>query len=192
MLRSDKWDAQAVLSGMANKVLRALPPASDGKLFLLGDTTHNPKRGRQHPLGHVTRQSEPSPYTFGFDMVVVVADAGYPANATLKLIEGLEWTCVFAMPRTRKFANGKYVRDLVQHLPKSQYRRRVTYKPDGRRQDYWVFMRHASSTLTLDRYTKGCRAGSRRPSRTSIRTCLATGETAPHRKRAGERELMGI
>jgi Transposase DDE domain len=189
MLRSGKWDAQAVMTGMANKVLRALPPAANGKLYLLGDTTHKPKRGRKHPLGHVTRQSESSPYTFGFDMVVlvaswdgfripvamatidperkghqnilfrqmlkdfvppawvrevvVVADAGYPANATLKLIEHLQWTYVFAMPRTRKFTNGKYVRDLVQHLPKSQYRRRATYKPDGRRQDYWVFRRHA-------------------------------------------------
>jgi hypothetical protein len=189
MLRSGKWDVHAVMSGMADKVLRSLPPAADGKLFLIGDTTHKPKRGRQHPLGHLTRQSESSPYTFGFDMVVlvaswerfripvaiapidpkrkghqnilfrqmlkdfeppawvrevvVVADAGYPATLTLKLIEELEWTYVFAMPRTRKFTNGKYVRDLVQHLPKSQYRRRVTYKPDGRRQDYWVFMRHA-------------------------------------------------
>jgi hypothetical protein len=73
----------------------------------------------------------------------VVADAGYPANLTLKLIEAREWTDVFAMPRTRKFTNGKYVRDLVHHLPKSQYRRRATYKPDGRRQDYWVFSRRA-------------------------------------------------
>ena len=47
------------------------------------------------------------------------------------------------MPRTRKFTDGKYLRDLVQHLPKALYRRRATYKPDGRRQDYWVFMRHA-------------------------------------------------
>jgi Transposase DDE domain len=189
MLRSGKWDAQAVMTGMADRVLRSLPPAADGKLYLIGDTTHKPKRGRQHPLGHVTRQSESSPYTFGFDMVVlvaswdhfripiaiaaidperkghqnilfrqmledfkppawvrevvVVADAGYPANLTLKLIEDLQWTYVFAMPRTRKFTNGRYVRDLVQHLPKSLYRRRATYKPDGRRQDYWVFMRHA-------------------------------------------------
>jgi hypothetical protein len=75
--------------------------------------------------------------------IVVLGDAGYPANLTLKLIEELGWTYVFAMPRTRKFTNGKYLRDLVQHLPKSLYRRRATYKPDGRRQDYWVFMRHA-------------------------------------------------
>jgi hypothetical protein len=44
---------------------------------------------------------------------VVVADAGYPATLILKLIEALGWTYVFAMPRTRKFTNGKYVRDLV-------------------------------------------------------------------------------
>lgn len=190
MLRSGKWDAQVVMTGIAEKVLRSLPPAADGKLYLIGDTTHKPKRGRKHPLGHVTRQSESASYTFGFDMVVlvaswdcfripiaiatiaperkghqnllfrqmlrafeppawlrevvVVADAGYPANATLQLITDLQWTYVFAMPRTRKFTNGKYVRDFVQYLPQSLYRRRATYKPDGKRQDYWVFMRQAA------------------------------------------------
>lgn len=189
MVRSGQWDAQAVLSGMSQKVVRTLPPPADGRLYLIGDTTHKTKRGRKHPLGHVTRQSESSPYTFGFDMVVliaswdsfrlpvavapidpkrnghqtilfrqmlkdfvppvgvreiiVVADAGYAANPTLKLIHDLHWTYVFAMPRTRKFTNGKHVRDMVQHLPKVPYRRRATYKPDGRRQDYWVFMRQA-------------------------------------------------
>jgi hypothetical protein len=189
MVRSGQWDAQAVLSGISKKVLRTLPPPADGRLYLIGDTTHKTKRGRQHPLGHVTRQSESSPYTFGFGMVVliaswdsfripvalapidpkrkghqnilfrqmltdfeppawvreiiVVADAGYAANVTLKLINELHWTYVFAMPRTRKFSNGKYVRDMVQHLPKSRYRRRATSKPDGRRYDYWVFLRHA-------------------------------------------------
>src|ERR671914_494103 len=47
------------------------------------------------------------------------------------------------MPRTRKCTNGKYVRDMVQHLPTIRYRRRATSKPDGRRQDYGVLMRHA-------------------------------------------------
>jgi hypothetical protein len=189
MLRSGKWDAQAMMSGMADKVLRSLPPAANGQLYLIGDTTHKPKRGHKHPLGHVIRQSETSPYTFGFDMVVLVAswdgfripiaiatidperkgqqnilfrqrlkdfgppswvreivvmaDAGYPATLTLKLIEELGWTYVFAMPRTRKFTDGRYVRDVVQHLPKSLYHRRATSKPDGRRQDYWVFRRQA-------------------------------------------------
>jgi hypothetical protein len=166
---------------MAKKGMRSLPPPADGKLALIGATTHKPKRGKKHPLGHVTRQSTSSPHVFGFGMVVLVAsgsglrmpiamatldperkghqqivfrqmlqdfeppswgrdlvvlgDAGYPAPATLKLIEKLGWTYVFAMPRTRKFTHGKNLRDLVQHLPKSLYRRRAPSKPDGRRQD---------------------------------------------------------
>lgn len=71
--RSGKWDGHAVMSGMADKGLRSVPPAADGQRFLLGDTTHQPKRGRQHPLGHLTRQSASSPYTCGFDRVVLVA-----------------------------------------------------------------------------------------------------------------------
>ena len=61
------------MHGMAKQVLRSLPPPADGKLYLIGDTTHKPKRGKQHPLGHVTRQSKSSPHVFGFAMVVLVA-----------------------------------------------------------------------------------------------------------------------
>jgi hypothetical protein len=64
-LCSGQWDAQTVMTGIADKVLRSLPPAADGKLYLIGDTTHKPKRGRTHPLGHVTRQSESEINTFG-------------------------------------------------------------------------------------------------------------------------------
>jgi hypothetical protein len=76
--------------------------------------------------------------------VIVVADAGFAANATMRLITEKRYAYVFAMPRTRKFTNGKHLRDLVQHLPKSCYRRRASHKPDGHRQDYWVFVRCAT------------------------------------------------
>jgi hypothetical protein len=76
--------------------------------------------------------------------VVVVADAGFAANETLRLITAQKYTDVLAMPRTRKFTDGKYLRDLVHHLPKSCYYRRASTKPDGRRQDYWVFRRCAT------------------------------------------------
>ena len=76
--------------------------------------------------------------------VVVSGDAGFAANPTLKLIEKKGWTYVFAMARSRKLTNGKYVSDLMRHLPKSAYRRRATYKPDGRRCDYWVFEKRAT------------------------------------------------
>jgi hypothetical protein len=190
MIRSSQWDAEAVVDDMATATLRALPPPTDGVLYLIGDSTLKDKRGRKHPLGHTTRHSEHDPYTFGFEMVlliaswgrgrvpvalapidpkikghqnilfrqmlkdfvppawvrqvVVVADAGFAANATLHLITEIHYTYVFAMPRTRKFTNGKHLRDLVQHLPKSCYYRRASHKPDGHRRDYWVFTRRAT------------------------------------------------
>jgi Transposase DDE domain len=76
--------------------------------------------------------------------VIVSGDAGFAANPTLKLIGEKGWTYVFAMARNRKFTNDKYVSDLMRHLPKSAYRRRATYKPDGRRCDYWVFQKRAT------------------------------------------------
>jgi hypothetical protein len=190
MIRSGQWDVEAVVCDLATATLRALPPPVDGVLYLIGDSTVKEKRGRKHPLGHTTRHSEHAPYTFGFEVVlliaswdhvrvpvalalidptcrghqnilfrqmlqdfvppswvrhvVVIADAGFAANATLRLITDKHYGYVFAMPRTRKFTNGKHLRDLVQHLPKSYYYRRASTKLDGRRQDYWVFMRHAS------------------------------------------------
>jgi len=190
MVRSGQWHAKTVMAQMATATLRTLPPPPDGVLYIIGDSTLKDKRGRQHPLGHITRHSEHDPYTFGFEMVVllaswdrlriplalvpidpkikghqnilfrqmlkefvppawvrqvvVVADAGFAANETLRLIAEKKYAYVFAMPRTRKFTNGKHLRDLVQHLPKSCYARRASWKPDGRRQDYWVFVRHAT------------------------------------------------
>jgi Transposase DDE domain group 1 len=76
--------------------------------------------------------------------VVVVADAGFAANETLRLITAQKYTYVFAMPRTRKFTNGKHLRDLVHHLPKSCYARRASHTPAGRRRDYGVFTRRAT------------------------------------------------
>jgi hypothetical protein len=190
MVRSGQWDEAAVVTRMASDVLRWLPPPADGVLHLSGDKTRKEKRGRKHPLGSVSRENEHAPYTFGFDMVILIAswdryrfpiaiapidpaikghqnllfrymlqtftlpswvrqvvvsaDAGFAANKTLQLIDDLNWTYVFAMPRTRKFTNGKSLRDLVRHLPKSCYYRRASATPAGRRRDYWVFRRHAT------------------------------------------------
>lgn len=77
------------------------------------------------------------------EQVVVLADAGCAANATFKVIVRRGWSFVFAIPRSRKFTDGKTLRDLINHLPKSRYRRVATRKPTGRRVDYWVYARRA-------------------------------------------------
>jgi hypothetical protein len=73
MVRSSQWDAAAVMTQMATTTLRTLPPPADGVLYLIGDSTLKDKRGRKHPLGHTTRHSEHDPYTFGFEMVLLIA-----------------------------------------------------------------------------------------------------------------------
>jgi hypothetical protein len=70
----------------------------------------------------------------------VSGDAGFTANATLQCIEKKGWMYMFAMARNRKFTNGKYVSDLMRHLPKGCYSRRAIHKPDGRRCDYCLHL----------------------------------------------------
>jgi hypothetical protein len=41
---------------------------------------------------------------------------------------------------------------MVHHLPKGRDRRRATSKPDGRRHDSWVCMRHAARHQLGDGY----------------------------------------
>ncbi|HXG65531.1 MAG TPA: transposase [Blastocatellia bacterium] len=75
--------------------------------------------------------------------VVVLGDAGFAAKKTFQVINRKKYSYVFAVSRTRKFADGKHLRDLVNHLPEKNYRRVASYKPDGRRQDYWIYSRRA-------------------------------------------------
>jgi hypothetical protein len=100
---------------------------------------------RQGPQPILCRQMRKAfePPAWGRE-VVVVAEASDPANATRTLSEERQWSDVFARPRPRKFSDGRYVRDLGQHLPTAQYRSRATSKPDGRRHDSWGCLRHAT------------------------------------------------
>jgi Transposase DDE domain len=185
LVRSGQWEASALFAEMVGDLILLLPPARDRALHLIGDTTLKRKRGKQHPLGHKTRFNGYQQFTFGFEVVlllaswdhfripvamavidpqiqgqqnelfrrmlrefrppgwaqqvIVEADAGFAATKTFQALDQLGYAYVFAAARTRKFTNGKSLRDLVRHLPRSRYRRRKSSKPDGRRADYWVW-----------------------------------------------------
>jgi Transposase DDE domain len=76
--------------------------------------------------------------------VIVEADAAFAAKATLRLIQQRGWDYVFGLARTWKLNDGTSLRHLAQYTPKACYHRVAAYKPDRRRQDYWVFRRSAS------------------------------------------------
>lgn len=71
--------------------------------------------------------------------LVVEADAGFAANETFKMLDEKRYFYVFAVARTRKFEDGKYLSDFVKHLPRKVYRRVKSVKADGRRRDYWIY-----------------------------------------------------
>jgi hypothetical protein len=82
--------------------------------------------------------------------IIVEADAGFAAKQTLRLILSLKWDYVFALARTWKLADGTHLSNLAKHLPKKYYHRVASYKPDGRRKDYWVYRRSATLSLLGD------------------------------------------
>jgi hypothetical protein len=61
---------------MATTTLRTLPPPSDGIRSVLGESTLQAQRGRQHPVGYTTRPSEHDPSLCGFARVVLMARWG--------------------------------------------------------------------------------------------------------------------
>lgn len=75
--------------------------------------------------------------------VIVEADAGFAAKETLRLIISLKWDYVFSLARTWKLADGSHLSNLAKHLPKKYYHRVASYKPNGRRRDYWIYRRNA-------------------------------------------------
>ncbi len=79
------------------------------------------------------------------ERVIVVADAAYASRENLKAIQARGWFFVIAFPRTWKFANGQYLRDIVTHLPIHHYHRvRVPpLVPTGRQRTFWTFVKHA-------------------------------------------------
>lgn len=95
------------------------------------------RKGQQNILfRRMVRQFVPPVWA---QAIVVEADAGFAATQTFRLLKRLGYGYVFAVARTRKFTDGRYLRDLVRHLPRTKYRRIKTLKPDGRRRDYWVY-----------------------------------------------------
>jgi hypothetical protein len=75
--------------------------------------------------------------------VIIEADAGFAAKKTLRLIDELGYFYVFALPRTWKTTDGQHLSDIARYTPRHIYHRVASYKPDGRRRDYWIYRRSA-------------------------------------------------
>lgn len=75
--------------------------------------------------------------------VIVEADAGFAAKATLQCIAERGWSYVFGLARTWCLADGTHLGNLARHTTHACYHQYVSRKPDGRRKSYWVYRRTA-------------------------------------------------
>lgn len=76
------------------------------------------------------------------ETVLVVADAGFPAKDTLRLIQKRGFFFVMSLPRTWQFADNHPLRNGVKYLPKSRYQKTWFYPPSQprpRRRVFWTY-----------------------------------------------------
>jgi hypothetical protein len=64
------------LSRSGSGRLLTLPPPADGRLHLIADKTIKPKSGKKQPFARKTRMDEYSPYIFGLEVVLLIAQWG--------------------------------------------------------------------------------------------------------------------
>jgi len=76
LLCASYWGTKALLWWFADQALQALPPPTDGILYLVSDSPLKGKRGPKHPVAQKTRLSHLHPYVFGFRMALLMAQWG--------------------------------------------------------------------------------------------------------------------
>jgi hypothetical protein len=73
LLAAGRWQWEQVLQWLVSEALAAFPPPKDGILYLVVDSTLKSKRGKKNPLAKKGRLNEYAPFTFGLQVVIVIA-----------------------------------------------------------------------------------------------------------------------
>ena len=73
LLAAGRWQWERVLEWLVSEALAAFPPPKDGVLYLVVDSTLKGKRGKKNPLAKKGRLNEYAPFTFGLQVVIVIA-----------------------------------------------------------------------------------------------------------------------
>lgn len=73
LLATGRWAWAVVLEELVHQTLTAFPPPRDGVLYLVADSTLKGKRAKQNPWAKKGRANEYASYTFGLQMVILIA-----------------------------------------------------------------------------------------------------------------------
>jgi hypothetical protein len=73
VLKAAYWNIHLLVEWWGQEAFTTLPPPKDGTLYLGGDGSVKPKRGRQHPMAQKGRKSEHQPWFWGVRFALVIA-----------------------------------------------------------------------------------------------------------------------
>jgi len=72
LLKATYWSIHVLVSWLADEAIKSFPAPEDGVLYLIGDGSEKPKRGKKHPVAQKGRKSNKHPYFFGIRFVMLM------------------------------------------------------------------------------------------------------------------------
>ena len=73
LLKATYWSIHLLVTCFSQEVMKTLPVPEDATLYLIGDSSEKPKRGKKHPVAQKGRKSKRHSFFFGIRFVVLMA-----------------------------------------------------------------------------------------------------------------------
>jgi hypothetical protein len=74
LLNAAYWDVHVLVEWWVQEALNTLPPSHDGVLYVVGDGSEKPKRGKKNPLAQKGRKGTNKPWFFGVRFALLMVN----------------------------------------------------------------------------------------------------------------------
>lgn len=74
LLDAAYWDVHVLVEWWVQEALNTLPPPQDGILYVVGDGSEKPKRGKKNPLAQKGRKGTTKPWFFGVRFALLIVN----------------------------------------------------------------------------------------------------------------------
>ena len=87
LLKASYWDVHLLIEWWFQEAMETLPAPADGMLYVVGDGSDKPKRGKKNPMAQKGRKSQHKPWFFGIRFALLIVNWGtYRLPAAFRLI----------------------------------------------------------------------------------------------------------
>ena len=87
LLKASYWDVHLLIEWWFQEAMETLPAPEDGILYVVGDGSDKPKRGKKNPMAQKGRKSQHKPWFFGIRFALLIVNWGtYRLPAAFRLI----------------------------------------------------------------------------------------------------------